>query len=155
MKPSLRKTMAGKTEVQSIDLEGLRRYFESRGDVAFAFLYGSYAKGGATKRSDVDMAVYFYPRRRHPVELEDEVFYESESEIWGDLERILKKEVELLVLNRVPATVAVSAIKGVRLIIRDWDLYLDFLEMATDVAEDFTEFIISEYKERAGIGKTE
>ena len=147
--------MAEKTEVQSIDLEGLRRYFEARGDVAFAFLYGSYAKGSATKRSDADIAVYFYPRRRHPIELEEEVFYESEGEIWGDLERILKKEVELLVLNRVPATVAVSAIKGVRLIIRDWDLYLDFLEMATDVAEDFTEFIINEYREREGLGKAE
>lgn len=147
--------MIDRAEIQGIELEAIQRYFESKRDVAFAFLYGSYARGNATKRSDVDIAVYFYPRRRHPVELEEEVFYESEGEIWGDLERILKKEVELLVLNRVPATVAVSAIKGVRLMIRDWDLFLDFLEMATDVAEDFTEFIINEYKEREGLGTAE
>jgi len=146
--------MAGEPKIQGIDLQALRSYFEARGDVAFAFLYGSYAKGNATRRSDVDVGVYFYPRTRHPVELEEEVFYESEGEIWGDLERVLKKEVELLVLNRVPATVAASAIKGVRLIIKDWDLFLDFLEVATDVAEDFTEFIINEYREREGLGKT-
>ena len=105
--------MAEKMEIQGVDFEGLRRYFAARQEVAFAFLYGSQAKGTATKRSDVDIAVYFYPRRRHPIELEEEVFYESEGEIWGDLERILKKEVELLVLNRVPATVAASALKGV------------------------------------------
>jgi uncharacterized protein len=146
--------MVGKTEIQDIDLQALQSYFEAREEVSFAFLYGSYAKGYATKRSDVDIAVYFYPRRRHPIELEDDVFYESEGEIWGDLERVLKKEVELLVLNRVPATVAANAIKGVRLIIKDWDLFLDFLEVATDVAEDFTEFIINEYREREGLGKT-
>jgi predicted nucleotidyltransferase len=140
-------------ETQGIDLDALRRYFAARQEVAFAFLYGSHAKGTATKRSDVDIAVYFCPPRRHPVEVEEEVFYPTESEIWGDLERITNKEVELLVLNRVPATVAVSAIKGTLLVIKDLGLYLDFLEIATDVAEDFAEFIISEYKERAGIGK--
>jgi predicted nucleotidyltransferase len=136
-----------------VPTEKLKEYFGSRKEVAFAFLYGSQAKGTPTKRSDVDVAVYFYPRERHPIEIEEEVFYPAESEIWGDLERLLGKEVELLVLNRVPAMVAVSAIRGVPLLIRDWNLYLDFLEIATDIAEDFAEFIISEYKERARIGK--
>ncbi len=112
-----KKIMTEKMEIQGVDFEGLRSYFASRQDVAFAFLYGSHAKGTATKRSDVDLAVYFHPRKRHPVEFEEEVFYPSENEIWGDLERIANKEVELLVLNRVPATVAVSAIKGIPLII--------------------------------------
>jgi len=145
--------MTEKREIKGVDLEGLRRYFATRQEVAFAFLYGSHAKGTATKRSDVDIAVYFHPRRRHPVEFEEEVFYPAENEMWGDLERILNKEVELLVLNRVPATVAVSAIKGMPLIIKDWNLYLDFFEIATDVAEDFAEFIISDYEERAGLGQ--
>ena len=154
MEAALHKTTAEKMRIQGIDLEGLKGYLATRQEVAFSFLYGSQAKGTATKRSDVDVAVYFYPRQRHPVEIEEEeVFYPAESEIWGDLERILRKEVELLVLNRVPATVAVSAIKGVPLLIRDWNLYLDFFVNITDIAEEFAEFIISEYKERAGIGK--
>jgi len=142
-----------KVKTEMVLVTRLKEYFNGRHEVAFAFLYGSHAKGTATKRSDVDIAVYFYPGKRHPVEFEEEIFYPAENQIWGDLERILNKEVELLVLNRVPATVAVSAIKGVPLIIRDWNLYLDFLEIATDVAEDFAEFIISAYKERAGFGK--
>jgi len=136
-----------------VPTEKLKEYFGSRKEIAFAFLYGSQAKGVATKRSDVDVAVYFYPRERHPIEIEEGVFYPTESEIWEDLERLLGKEVELLVLNRVPAMVAVSAIRGVPLLIRDWNLYLDFLENITDIAEEFAEFIISEYKERGRIGK--
>jgi predicted nucleotidyltransferase len=147
--------MAEKMRIQSADLQRLRSFFSTRQEVAFAFLYGSQAKGTATKRSDVDVAVYFYPRERHPVEFEEEVFYPAEGEIWGALEQILNREVELLVLNRVPATVAVSAIKGIPLIIKDWDLYLDFLEVITDVAEDFSEFIINEYTRRPGVGKRE
>jgi len=132
-------------------IEELKKYFQERKDIAFAFLYGSQAKGNATKLSDVDIAVYFYPRQRHPVEYEAEIYYGTEDEIWGDLERILKKEVELLVLNRVSASVAASAIRGIPLVINDWGLYLDFMEVITDEASDYTEFITANFKERNGL----
>ena len=131
----------------------LKNYFQNRPDVAFAFLFGSYAKGTATKLSDVDIAVYFYPEKRHPVEYEEEVFYNGEDEIWADMERILKKEVDLLVLNRVSSSVAASAIRGVPLVISDWGLYLDFMEVVISEADDFMDFIISDYKERATVAK--
>ncbi|HDY67545.1 MAG TPA: nucleotidyltransferase domain-containing protein, partial [Candidatus Scalindua sp.] len=86
--------------------KALKEYFKTRKYIAFAFLFGSQARGKATKLSDVDIAVYFYPEKRHPIEYEEEVFYEGEDKIWADLERILKREVELLVLNRVSATVS-------------------------------------------------
>ena len=130
-----------------------KKYFENRKDVAFAFLFGSHARGNATIRSDVDIAVYFYPEKRRPLEVEEEVFYEGEDRIWADLERLFSKEVELLVLNRVPATVGASAIKGTPITINDWGLYLDFMVVVTDIAEDFREFIITDYMERAGIEK--
>ena len=63
------------------DMDALKRYFENRKDVAFAFLFGSHARGTATKLSDVDIAVYFYPKERHPVEYEEEIFYDGEHEI--------------------------------------------------------------------------
>lgn len=134
-------------------IEKLKEYFSQREDIAFAFLYGSQAKGSANKLSDVDIAVYFYPLERHPIEFEREVFYDGENEIWGDLQRLLKKEVELLVLNRVSASVAASAIRGIPLSIKDWGLYLDFMEVTTDVAEDFNDFVISNYRERIDIEK--
>jgi len=135
------------------DIKTLKNYFENRKDIAFAFLYGSQAKGNATRLSDVDIAVYFYPQERHPVEYEEEVFYDSENEIWGELQQLLKKEVELLVLNRASATVTASAIRGIPLAINDWGLYIDFMEVITDVAEDFMEFIINDYKERTELEK--
>ena len=131
----------------------LRNYFGNRKDVAFAFLFGSQAKGRATKLSDVDIGVYFYPEKRRPVEYEEEVFYEGEDEIWTYLERLLKKEVELLVLNRVAVTVAASAIRGIPLAINDWGLYLDFIEVVTKEAEDFMDLIINDYMERSALEK--
>jgi predicted nucleotidyltransferase len=136
-------------------IEKLKEYFSQRKDIAFAFLYGSHAKGSANKLSDVDIAVYFYPLERHPIEFEKEVFYDAENEIWGDLQRILKEEVELLVLNRVSASVAASAIRGIPLSTKDWGLYLDFMEVITDVAQDFTELVISDYKERTKFERRE
>ncbi len=63
-------------------------------------------------------------------------------DIWADLERILKAEVELLVLNRVSATVSASAIRGMPLAINDWGLYLDFMD-----------FIINDYTQREAFEK--
>jgi predicted nucleotidyltransferase len=137
----------------NLHLKTLKNYFQNRSDIAFAFLFGSQARGKATKISDVDIAVYFYPEKRHPVEYEEEVFYNGEDEIWADMERILKKEVDLLVLNRVSSSVAASAIRGVPLVISDWGLYLDFMEVVISEADDFMDFIISDYKERATVAK--
>ncbi len=72
-------------------------------------------------------------------------------EIWSDMERLLKREVELLVLNRVSSSVAASAIRGIRLAINDWGLYLDFMEVITDEAEGFMDYIINDYTKRAAI----
>ena len=137
----------------TMDIETLKGYFATRKDIAFAFLFGSHARGTATKLSDVDIAVYFYPKERHPVEYEEEIFYDGEHEICFEIERILKKEVELLVLNRVSASVAASAIRGVPLAINDWGLYLDFMEVITHEAEDFIEMALADFMERRKLEK--
>lgn len=129
------------------DIEALRVYFENRKDVAFAFLFGSQARRSATKLSDIDIALYFYPERRRPVEFEEEIYYKGEDEIWTEMERAFKREVELLVLNRVPATVAASAIRGIPIVIKDWGLYLKFMEVVTEEAEDFMDFVIKDFME--------
>jgi len=136
-----------------MDIEVFKNYFRNRNDVAFAFLYGSQAKGNATALSDVDIAVYFSPEKRYPIEFEEEVYYKGEDEIWSDMEQLLKKEVELLVLNRVPSTVATSALRGIPLAINDWGLYLDFMEVVTEESEDFMNFIINDYRERNNLEK--
>ncbi len=134
-------------------IKSLKHYFQNRSDIAFAFLFGSQARRTATELSDVDIAVYFYPEKRHPVEYEEEKFYDSEDNIWTDVERTLRKNVELLVLNRVPCSIAASAIRGMPLTINDWGLYLDFMEVVTAEAEDFMNLIISDFMERRALEK--
>ena len=129
-------------------LTELKNYFSNRTDVAFSFLYGSYAGGTAHSESDIDIAVYFYPGERYPVEYEEDVYYDGENEIWADLEELLGKEVELLVLNRVSASVSASAIRGTPLVINDWKLYLDFMEIVTREAEDYAQMLSNDFLER-------
>jgi len=123
----------------------LKNYFSNRTDVAFSFLYGSYARGTAHSESDIDIAVYFYPGVRNPVEYEEDIYYDGENEIWADLEELLGKEVELLVLNRVSASVSASAIRGTPLVINDWKLYLDFMEIVTREAEDYAQMLSNDF----------
>ncbi len=129
----------------------LKNYFSNRDDVAFSFLYGSYARGTAHSQSDIDIAVYFCPRKGYPIEYEEEVYYNTEDEIWADLEELLGKEVELLVLNRVSACVSASAIRGIPLLIADWKLYLDFMEIVTREAEDYTQMLSNDFLQRCEI----
>jgi hypothetical protein len=49
--------------------------------------------------------------------------------------------------------VAASAIRGIPIVINDWNLYLDFMEVITDLAEDYAESILSDYQERIGLEK--
>jgi predicted nucleotidyltransferase len=126
----------------------LRAYFGKRHDIAFSFLYGSYSKGSPFALSDVDIAIYFYPEVRRPIEFERPLFYKEEGEIWADLEEIVEKEVELLVLNRAPSTISSTAIKGLPILIRDWGLFLDFMEVVTSEGVDYREFLIKDYIER-------
>ncbi|MEN2994060.1 MAG: nucleotidyltransferase domain-containing protein [Thermodesulfovibrio sp.] len=60
--------------------------------IEFAYLFGSYAKGGYTSKSDIDVAVYFASNPSLDIELSLHVF----------LTRKLKTDrIDLLVLNRV------------------------------------------------------
>jgi predicted nucleotidyltransferase len=129
-------------------LESLKNYFEERDDISFAFLFGSAAKGRVRSEGDVDIAAYFKPEK----ELEWEAFnktYEGENRIALDLERLLKKEVDFVVLNRARAVVADEIIrKGTPLVIKDRGAFLDFLCIVSDEAEYVRDWLITSSKER-------
>jgi len=135
-------------EIDQKMLESLKTYFEGRDDIAFAFLFGSAARGRVRREGDVDIAVYFKPEK----EVEWEAFnktYEGENRIALDLERLLKKEVDLLVLNRARAVIADEIIrKGKPVIIRDRGFFLDFLCIVSDEAEYVRNWLITSYKEK-------
>lgn len=139
-------------------IQKLRDYFERRDDVLMAFLFGSQAENKARSGSDWDIAVYFTPEKKDPldpkntnlhgtIEWEEENRdYKEESRVWGDLTDILNIDnVDLIVLNRCPASIADSALRGAPLIIKDRGLYLDFMLLITDVAERYRHFVKDYY----------
>ena len=67
----------------------LNTFFKERNDVALAFLFGSFASGTMTARSDIDIGILFH-------ELPD--IY-AINNIKEDLSGLLKKEVDVVALN--------------------------------------------------------
>ncbi len=124
-------------------IKKLKEYFEKKENIAFAFLFGSFSKGRSTKISDIDIAIYYFPENNE-IDFESEKYFDDELEIWGNLEAILKKEVDLVVLNRAASTVAYNAIRGKKIIIKDYDLYYKFFTYVLFSAIDYNEMILSE-----------
>jgi uncharacterized protein len=130
--------------------ERLNDYFGKRDEVVLAFLFGSWAKGQRGIDSDIDIAIYFQPEG-HTLEWEETGFqYDSEDQIWLDIERIVGREVDLLILNRAAPTIADSALRGIPIIIKNRTLYLDFLLRITSEAIDFRQWVEAywQYKEQ-------
>jgi len=129
-------------------LKLLKKYFDKREDVAFAFLFGSAESGKIRSEGDIDIALYFWPEK----DLEWEAFgkrYKGENAIGLDLERLLKKEVDLVVLNRARAVLADEIIrKGKPIIIKEKGIFMDFLCVISDEAEYVRDWLETYYKGR-------
>jgi len=104
----------------------LQRCLSEYKQVMMVFLFGSTFKGNDTKRSDVDIAVYLRPYHKDDVAI-----------LWETLEKELKKDIDLVILNEASATIAWEALKGKKVMIRDQSLYLEFLLEISREAEDY------------------
>jgi predicted nucleotidyltransferase len=126
----------------------LEDYFSKRDDIAFAFLFGSAARGKIRDEGDLDIAVYFWPEK----DIEWEEFnkkFSGENIIALDLERLLRKEVDLVVLNRARAVLADEIVrKGKPIIIKDRGIFMDFLCIVSDEGEYVRDYLEKSYKER-------
>jgi predicted nucleotidyltransferase len=124
-------------------VEILEGYFIKRNDIAFASLFGSAARGKIRKEGDIDIAVYFRPEK----DVEWENFtkkYKEENRIALDLERLLKKEIDLVVLNRARSILADEIVrKGKPIIIKDRSMFLDFLCIVSDEAEYVRDWLMA------------
>ena len=129
-------------------IKALKEYFKGRPDVILAYLFGSHAEERAGRLSDWDIAVYFKPEENGPVEWEEiDKNYPQEDKVWNDLIGILKTDdVDLVVLNRCPSGIAVSAISGIPLACKDRGLFIDFTLRVHHQAEDFREFVSDYYQ---------
>ncbi len=91
-------------------VETLRRALEQREDVIFAYLFGSRAHGSDHPRADVDVALYLQESR----------------EPWPALDftnllsaAVHRDDVDVVILNDAPPTLAFEAIKGTLILSRD------------------------------------
>lgn len=125
----------------------LKDYFEKREDVVMAFLFGSQVSKRAHSGSDWDIAVYFKPEVERVEWEEQRREYPEENRVWADCTDILKTDnIDLLVLNRAPANIADTALRGLPLVIKDRVLWLEFMLVVSREAEDFFSFSRDYYK---------
>jgi len=119
-------------------VEKLKEYFGSREDICFAFLFGSHVLGKTFQESDVDIAIYF----------KEGYSFEPTKKIWGELEEILGKDVDLVVLNTAPPLIGYTAIRGKAIATNDYRMYLDYMLSVSQEAEDFREFVVDMWRLR-------
>jgi len=118
----------------------LTSYFTDRDDIAFSFLFGSRARGETRDWSDIDIAVYFYPKSGK-LEIEEDVSYDAEDQLWAELEKVTGHETDLLVMNRAPSRVVYSALcEGTPLCIADRALFLRVMLLSGHLFEEYGEF---------------
>lgn len=124
-----------------VKIQELKEYFKNQKNISMAFIFGSFAKGQHLPDSDIDIAVYFNPAGR-VLEWEEDTFYPEEDRIWRELENLLDREVDLLVLNRAASTMASKVLKtGLPIFIKDRSLYWRFFLTINSASADFKEFI--------------
>jgi predicted nucleotidyltransferase/uncharacterized protein YutE (UPF0331/DUF86 family) len=116
--------------------EAVRLALEPFGAVRFAVLFGSAAEGRLRADSDIDVAVYVDSRGALEIEADREL--DAEAEIQLALERATNRNIDLLLLNRAPATVCAAAItSGIPALMRDAALFRRYYLAVTDVAALF------------------
>ena len=120
------------------NLLDVKNYLNERDDIAFAYLFGSRARGVPTPFSDVDIAVY----------LTEGPFSEKRLEILGDLMDILCNDnLDLVILNTVSESLKARVIRN-RVILADnlpfirhifesrtLRAYMDFSKIETRILE--------------------
>lgn len=111
----------------------LEKYFTANKDVILAFLFGSLSKAHYGALSDIDVAVYLKEGA-------------NEIRIWCEVERLLKQDVDLLVLNRASPIIAWEAIRGYPLVIKDRKLHLDLILELSEQAMDLIDRHIDMWK---------
>lgn len=101
--------------------ERLRAAFESAPpSVVAAYLFGSVARGDARRGSDVDVAVLFSA----PLEA---ALGNAASRLEGDLERVLRRPVQVVELNRAPADLVHRVLRDGRILLdRDREARIQF-----------------------------
>jgi predicted nucleotidyltransferase len=87
----------------------------SMDNILFAYLFGSYAENKADVHSDVDIAVYM-----------KDISLDNQLEVNFELSKLLKKDVDLVVLNSVKNLFLLESIFQKGILLKDSQNRLDF-----------------------------
>jgi predicted nucleotidyltransferase len=113
----------------------LRRFFEGRGEVRLAFLFGSVSRGKSIPESDVDIGVWL-----------KEGYDRSEVErLWAAVEQECGRNVDLVVLNEARPAIAWAAFRGRRLKIDSFRFFIGKMLEISDEAEFIQDFALELY----------
>lgn len=124
-------------------INSLQQLFKGKGWIKLAFLFGSQSKGRAGAESDFDIGIW--PEGDNPQKYEKDI-----NRLWLELERQLKKPVDLVTLPNAAPTIAWQALKGTPLSIKDERFYINKMLEVSSEAEDFQEFVMDVWKAREG-----
>jgi predicted nucleotidyltransferase len=84
-------------------------YLQSRSDIDFAYLFGSFGKGKPLPLSDVDIAIYL----REAVDVQ-----EKKMEILGVLMNLFETdEIDLVILNEAPLTLKMKILESKTIVV--------------------------------------
>jgi predicted nucleotidyltransferase len=113
-------------------VEKLKSFFEKEKQIQMAFLFGSAAIGREISESDVDVAVWF----------KNKYSMKDVNRLQDEIEDLLHRNLDLIVLNQARPTIAWAAMRGKPLIIRDYRLFFSKLVEISVEAEDIQDFVI-------------
>lgn len=97
----------------------LKKRYSHKGEVCFGFLFGSYAVGKPGKNSDIDIGVY--------LQQADENFFRYKMEEIINLQELLRKPVDLIIMNEAPPLLVHEIFKhGIAFLDRRHELLVNF-----------------------------
>lgn len=128
LKKGQRRLIMAEDRMEDKKIEGLKEYLRNEPNVILGFLFGSQTKDSVMDESDFDLALYLKDER-------------VEDEIYSNLIEILGGNIDLVLLNEVPASLSSNVLRtGIPLVIKDKGLYLDLYLKVSSEALDFLEF---------------
>ncbi|KGG79483.1 DNA polymerase beta [Caloranaerobacter azorensis H53214] len=99
-------------------LEEIKKVLFSKGNIVFAYVFGSCARNTMTENSDIDIAIYLKDK---------EISIDDYLSLKVELEDKIKKEIDLVILNEAQPLVKHEVfIEGIRLFSRDETLESNF-----------------------------
>ncbi len=136
--------MLSKNEI----IQKLENFFRNKREISFAILFGSADNENTHESSDIDIGIYFKPQGRG-IEWEADLHYPDEDTIWLLLEKLLGTNVDLLILNRIPAFTADTIVRnGTPIIIKDKRIFLEYMLRVTMEATDYREQVLEFWRRK-------